>query len=221
MLRDEGRAPETLAKVLASSRYGGQLLERSPASVAVFGTSDARVPLTRAQLAITIRAAIARQDDDDATLLAIRLARRSELIRIAVANLTGALDRDGLELTLTDLMAATLQRLFEVAIRHVEKASDAELSTRITIIGMGRFGSRELGYARDADVVFVHGPAPGVDAQHAQSQVKQVVAFLREGLSVSEPDPAFGVDTNLRPDGKAGPMVRTSAFYVYLLQTLV
>ncbi|TWE12442.1 bifunctional [glutamine synthetase] adenylyltransferase/[glutamine synthetase]-adenylyl-L-tyrosine phosphorylase [Rudaeicoccus suwonensis] len=213
MLRDEGRAAEILAKVLASGRYVGQMLERAPSAVAVFGSKDARVPLTRAQLLTTMSAAITRQGDDEAALLAIRSARRSELIRIAVADLTQTLELDDLELALTDLTCATLQGALDVAIRHVENDVGTQLSTRIAIIGMGRLGGRELGYSSDADVMFVHDPLPGADAQQAQSHAEQVVAFLRSGLMASGPDPALGVDADLRPEGKAGPLVRTLASY--------
>ncbi|WP_265447071.1 bifunctional [glutamine synthetase] adenylyltransferase/[glutamine synthetase]-adenylyl-L-tyrosine phosphorylase [Flexivirga meconopsidis] len=214
MLRDEGRAAETLARVLAGSRYVGQLLERAPSAVSVFGSREARRPLSRDQLNSTMRAAIQRQDDDDAALLAIRSARRNELIRIAVAELSGELeDLDALEIALTDLAAATLQGALDLAIRHVEKESGTMLSTSIAIIGMGRFGGRELGFGSDADVMFVHDPLPGADAGIAQAQAEQVVGYLRTGLSASGPDPALGVDADLRPEGKAGPIVRTLASY--------
>ena len=213
MLRDEGNAAQTLAKVLASSRYVGDMLERAPAAVAVFGTRDARVPLTRDQLRQSMHAVIDRQADDDAAMTAIRSARRSELIRIAVADLSGSLDLDGLEIALTDLTAATLQGALEVAIRHVEREIGARLSTELTVVGMGRLGGREMGYASDADVMFVHDPRDGADSGAAQSQAEQVVAFLRSGLGSSGPDPALVVDVGLRPEGRAGPVVRSLASY--------
>jgi len=214
MLRDEGRAAETLARALAASRYVGQLLENAPSAVRVFGSHQALVPLTREQLLTVVRAAVDRQpDDDDAALLAVRSARRNELIRIAVADLTGAIDLDAVERSLTDLAAATLQGALELAIRHVEKASHTTLSTAISIIGMGRLGGREMGYSSDADVMFVHDPLPDADPHLAQSQAEEVVTFLSAGLSAAGPDPALVVDADLRPEGKAGPIVRTLASY--------
>ncbi|MFC6707461.1 bifunctional [glutamine synthetase] adenylyltransferase/[glutamine synthetase]-adenylyl-L-tyrosine phosphorylase [Flexivirga alba] len=214
MLRDEGRAAETLARSLAGSRYVGQLLENAPSSVRVFGSQHALEPLSRERLLTIMRGAVDRQpDDDDAALLAIRSARRDELIRIAVADMNGALDLDSVERSLTDLAAATLQGTLELGIRHVEKVSGSTVSTRITIIGMGRLGGREMGYSSDADVMFVHEPLPDADPRLAQSQAEEVVMFLANGLSAAGPDPALGVDADLRPEGKAGPIVRTLASY--------
>ncbi|HWC23957.1 MAG TPA: bifunctional [glutamine synthetase] adenylyltransferase/[glutamine synthetase]-adenylyl-L-tyrosine phosphorylase [Flexivirga sp.] len=214
MLRDEGRAAETLAKALAGSRYVGQLLENAPSAVRVFGSTQALHPMTREQLLTVIRAAVDRQpDDDDAALLAVRSARRTELIRIAVADLTGRLELDAVERALTDLAAATLQGTLELAIRHVEKSSGQALSTVITIIGMGRLGGAEMAYASDADVMFVHQPLPDADPQLAQSQAEETVTYLRNGLSAGGPDPALVVDADLRPEGKAGPIVRTIESY--------
>lgn len=219
MLRDEGRAAETLARSLAGSRYVGQLLENAPSSVRVFGSQHALQPLSRDRLLTVMRGAVDRQpDDDDAALLAIRSARRNELIRIAVADMNGNLDLDSVERSLTDLAAATLQGTLELAIRHVEKTSGTTVSTRITIIGMGRLGGREMGYSSDADVMFVHDPLPDTDARLAQSQAEEVVVFLSNGLSAAGPDPALGVDADLRPEGKAGPIVRTLASYAAYYQ---
>ncbi|WP_308420995.1 bifunctional [glutamine synthetase] adenylyltransferase/[glutamine synthetase]-adenylyl-L-tyrosine phosphorylase [Flexivirga endophytica] len=214
MLRDEGRAAETLAKALASSRYVGQLLENAPSAVRIFGSTHALRPLTRDQLLTVMRAAVDRQpQDDDAALLAVRSARRTELIRIAVADLTGKLELDAVERALTDLASATLQGTLELAIRHVEKETHTTISTGISIIGMGRLGGGEMGYSSDADVIFVHDPLPDADPQLAQSQAEEVVTFLSTGLSAGGPDPALVVDADLRPEGKAGPIVRTLASY--------
>ncbi len=213
MLRDEGGAAETLARALAKSRYVADLLERAPSAAALLGDPGALVPLERAAIITAMKASAARQDDDDKAVLGLRSTRRTELIRIALAELSGTLDVDGLEKAITDLTAATLHATLGIAVRRVEREQRERLSTRVAIIGMGRLGGRECSFASDADVLFVHDPLEGADPTTAQSQAETVVNFVRRELGGNGPDPALVVDADLRPEGKAGPIVRTLESY--------
>ncbi len=213
MLRDEGGAAQTLAKVLASSRYVGEMLERTTSAVSLFGSPKNLHPLPRAQILTAMRATVDRQDDDDAAVLAVRSNRRTELIRIAVADLAAMLDLDEVQVALGDLTKATLQAVLDIAIRHVERETGEPLMTRVAVIGMGRLGGDEMGYASDADVLFVHEPRDGADPQTAADQATQVVTYLRTALSGTRPGPGLAIDAGLRPEGKAGPIVRTLESY--------
>ena len=213
MLRDEGSAAETLARVLATSRFVSGLLERAPSAAALVGDKDALVPLSREAIITAMKAAASRQEDDEKAVVGLRSTRRTELIRIAIADLSGDLDTDAVETALSDLTAAALHVTLGIAIRAVEREAGERLSTRVAIIGMGRLGGRECGYASDADVLFVHDPAEGADPKTAEKQAETVVGFVRKHLSSAGPDPALGVDADLRPEGKAGPLVRTLESY--------
>ncbi|WP_328823527.1 bifunctional [glutamine synthetase] adenylyltransferase/[glutamine synthetase]-adenylyl-L-tyrosine phosphorylase [Metallococcus carri] len=213
MLRDEGSAAETLARALAKSRYVADLLERAPSAVALVGEAGSLTPIDREAIITAMRAAAARQDDDEQAIVGLRSTRRTELIRIALADLSGTIGLDEVEIALTDLTAATLHVALEVAIRSVEAGLDRPFATDIAIIGMGRLGGREVGYASDADVMFVHRPRDGADVADAQADAEAAIAFLRKHLSSSGPDPVLGVDADLRPEGKAGPIVRTFDSY--------
>ena len=81
------------------------------------------------------------------------------------------------------------------------------------MIAMGRYGGFELSYGSDADVMFVHQPAEGVEPQAASSYATAVVAEVRRLLSLPASDPPLEVDPDLRPEGKNGPMVRTVESY--------
>ena len=213
MLRDEGSAAETLARVLATSRFVSGLLERAPSAAALVGDKDALVPLGRDAIMTAMKSAASRQDDEEEAVVGLRATRRTELIRIAIADLSGDLDTDGVEEALTALTAATLHVTLGIAVRAVEKETGARLLTRIAIIGMGRLGGRECGYSSDADVMFVHEPAEGADPAKAQAQAETVIGFIRKHLGSTGPDPALEVDASLRPEGKAGPLVRTLESY--------
>ena len=81
------------------------------------------------------------------------------------------------------------------------------------MVAMGRLGGHEMGYASDADVLFVHEPLPGTDEEAATRAAHAVAEELRGLLARPGPDPALPVDAALRPEGRQGPLVRTLASY--------
>jgi len=81
------------------------------------------------------------------------------------------------------------------------------------IVAMGKFGGHEMGYASDADVLFVHDPLPGADEETATRAAQAVALRLRGMLAQPGPDPALRIDADLRPEGRQGPLVRTLASY--------
>ncbi len=78
---------------------------------------------------------------------------------------------------------------------------------------MGRLGGREMGYGSDADVMFVHDPAPRAAGDAAQAYALAAATRLRQLLSAVGPEPALPVDADLRPEGRNGPLVRSLASY--------
>ncbi|WP_392545364.1 bifunctional [glutamine synthetase] adenylyltransferase/[glutamine synthetase]-adenylyl-L-tyrosine phosphorylase [Oryzobacter telluris] len=213
LLRDEGSAAERLAHTLARSRFAADLLEQAPECVQFLGDSAGLTPRSREDVLRRMRSAAGRKDDPTSAVLAARTVRRSELFRIAVADLSGALPLEALGTSMTDLTAALLEVTLEVCLRDVEERTGAPALTRLLVVGMGRLGGGEQGYGSDADVMFVHDPLPGADEQAAQGQAMEVVKELIRLLGLRGPDPNLDVDASLRPEGKSGPLVRSLASY--------
>lgn len=211
MLRDEGSAAETLAHVLARSRYAGDLLIRAPESVALLGDAEGSIPRTGEALLTTMQAATGRKKTPQDAMTAARVVRRLELFRIAVADLTGALDLAEIGAALSDLTSATLQSALEIATHRVQDETGEPLGTRLLVVGMGSLGGHQMGYGSDADIMFVHRPDDGADEAAAQKRARMVVQEVRRLLGAAGPDPQLVVDTDLRPEGKTGPMVRSLA----------
>ncbi len=218
MLRDEGAAAERLAHVLARGRFAAELLQQAPESVAVLGDDSGLRPRTSAALRSEVLGVVGRQDDPARAVTAARGVRRRELFRIATADLLGRLDLDDVERALSEVASAVVEGALDVARRAVERQLGTPLPTRMLVVGMGRFGGRELGYGSDADVLFVHDPLPGADEHAAQTAALAVAAELRRLLAGSGPDPALQLDADLRPEGKQGPLVRTLASYAAYYQ---
>lgn len=209
----EGSGAEQLARVLARSRYAAAMLERSPSAVSLLSSSEPLRPRDRAAITEQMQRAAARHDDVEAAAHAVRAVRRTELLRVSVADLLGEIDLDTVEEGLTEITAATLQVLLDLAERQVAAERDGAAPCAIAVIGMGRFGGRELGYSSDADVMFVHEPHDGADDQDAQEHALAVVTELSRLGKLNGPDPAFEIDASLRPEGKSGPLVRSVESY--------
>ncbi len=95
LLRDETKAAERMARVLASSRYATGLLLRAPEAVAMLGDDAELVPRTLPALRAEMMAAAQRYGDQaDTAAAAVRSARRRELLRIAAVDIGGATPRN-------------------------------------------------------------------------------------------------------------------------------
>ena len=218
LLRDETKAAERMAHVLASSRYAAGLLLRAPEAVAIFGNDAELSPRSLTGLRAEMLAATQRHGDDaEAAVTAVRSIRRRELLRTASADVLGAAG-PGAALAatgeaLTSVTRASLEAALSVALHKVAAELRRPLPTRFAVIAMGRFGGHECGYGSDADVLFVHDPRPGRPEQEASDAAHAVAAELRRLLMLPSPDPVLLVDADLRPEGRQGPLVRTLAAY--------
>src|SRR6185437_4192006 len=107
-----------------------------------------------------------------------------------------------------------LEAALEVASRAVaDEHGLAELPIEFAVIAMGRLGGAEVGYGSDADVLFVHEARDG-DEQRAVRIAIELAGKLRALLGApSSTDPPFGVDADLRPEGRNGPLSRSLESY--------
>ncbi|APH01664.1 glutamine-synthetase adenylyltransferase [Janibacter indicus] len=213
LLRDEGEAAQILAHTLGASRFAGDLLLASPEAVQMLGDPDGLRPREREEILKRMRAAASRRDEADAAVASIRAIRRAEIFRVAVADLQGRINLEQVGDALTDISEAVIQASLEVVVRAVEADRGAPVGTDLLIVGMGRLGGSEMGYSSDADVLYVHEPHEGTDDQAAQEAALAVVGELRRLLGAPGSDPPLGLDADLRPEGKSGPMVRSLASY--------
>ena len=211
-LRDEGEVAHRLAFLLGTSRYATDLLEREPQGVRMLGAD--LTPLSAEALTTEMQAVAARQVDPEKAVWAIRAVRRRELLRIACGELVAETDVALVGHALSRLTDATLEATLAVVMESVRAARGLEAQpARMAVVAMGRYGGFELSYGSDADVMFVHEPVAGVEAQVAAGYAQAVVGELRRLLSLPATDPPLVVDADLRPEGKQGPLVRTLASY--------
>ncbi|HEV7896293.1 MAG TPA: bifunctional [glutamine synthetase] adenylyltransferase/[glutamine synthetase]-adenylyl-L-tyrosine phosphorylase [Planosporangium sp.] len=204
LLRDEGPVALRLARLLGLSRYVTDLLSRDPEALRLLADDTELVPRSTEVLCDGFQAAAARHPKPEQAIAAVRALRRRELLRIACADLLGLLDAGTVGEGLAAVTDATLAAALAIA-------NPAGLP--FTVIGMGRLGSAEMNYPSDADVLFVYEPPPGMPDDAAGGAAHSVAEELRRLLSMPCPDPPLGVDADLRPEGRQGPLVRTLDAY--------
>jgi glutamate-ammonia-ligase adenylyltransferase len=211
-LRDEGLIAERLARVLSTSRYTTALLEREPEGVRILGES--LQPLGTETLVAEMRGVVDRHGDLAAVVHLIRGIRRRELFRISAGELVGVLDIEQVGAALARLTDAVLESTLGAVMAEIAAQRGLDVPpTRIAIVAMGRYGGFELSYGSDADVLFVHQPVEGADAELAATFARAVAERLRALLSSPGPDPALALDADLRPEGRQGALVRTLDSY--------
>ncbi len=137
----------------------------------------------------SLTAFLEREEDG---LAALRRWKRRELLRIAARDLLGAADLPGVGRELTGLAEVCL----DGALDHVAPA------TPVAVIGMGKLGGRELNYASDVDVLFVHEGDAEVAARAARQLLAAMAAPTADGI-------VFRTDADLRPEGRSGPLSRS------------
>jgi glutamate-ammonia-ligase adenylyltransferase len=216
MLRDSTAAAERLCHVLSGSRFITDLLEVSPESAAWLGDERELVPLTFENLWSENAAKMKRHPAPGTAMRMVRLNRRRELLRIALADSAGIIDQDEVGRALSDVDRAAVLAALRVA--ETAEYDETEKLTDLLVVAMGRQGGREIGYGSDADVMFVHRALPGADDQLAQQQALRIVTRIAQLLNQPlKPavlaEPKLVVDADLRPEGKKGPLVRSLQAY--------
>ncbi|PZG02124.1 bifunctional [glutamine synthetase] adenylyltransferase/[glutamine synthetase]-adenylyl-L-tyrosine phosphorylase [Micromonospora deserti] len=227
LLRDSGPVARRLARVLSLSRYAADLLAREPEALRLLAEESELTSRPRGVLCEGFAAAAARHTDPVEATRAVRALRRRELVRLACADVLcragslapasprpdggrpGLTDITAVGTALSDVTDATLA----AALRIARAAQPSLPGLRFAVIGMGRLGGYESNYLSDADVLFVYDPPPGADESAASTAAHAIAEELRRLLGMPAPDPPLGVDADLRPEGRQGPLVRSLAAY--------
>ena len=146
----------------------------------------------------------------------LRIAYRGALLRIAARDLCAP---EPLEAVadiadeLSDLADATLEAALSISRL---KLGENALKTRLAVVGLGQCGAQELNYVSDVDVLFVAEPVLGSDGaplvtndQAVQIATRMAAEMTRICSAHTAAGTIWEVDVALRPEGKAGQLVRT------------
>jgi glutamate-ammonia-ligase adenylyltransferase len=175
--------------VRAASQSLGEFLDQDEAASSLLGAADLPSPVAYAE---TLSRAVAEDG-----IRGLRLTQRRFLVQIAAQDLTRYISLERVGLALSDLADACLQASLEFA------GAPGELS----VVAMGKLGARELNYVSDIDVMFV--------TRGDLTRATRAAEELLRGLGEQVPEGrAYAIDAALRPEGKAGPLVRSAESYL-------
>jgi glutamate-ammonia-ligase adenylyltransferase len=216
--------PETmrlLITLFAESQFLTDLFLNRPELIDTLIRVDlTRFEKSRREMLAELRDGIAEHGDIEAKLNALRRYKTEEFIRIGLHDLGGALELVQVLTQLSKLAEACLQAAVDLTLAELEQKYGPVPHGQFVVIGGGKLGGRELDYNSDLDLIFVYNA--GAEAQSA-SGLSAHEYYVRAGQKLltylgapTEEGIAYKVDMQLRPSGKAGPLVSSlDAFREY------
>jgi glutamate-ammonia-ligase adenylyltransferase len=178
-------------------------------------------PLHTAELSVELCRLLEAVGDDDLEQEMERLRQfaQGNRLRVAAADIVGAIP----------LMVVSdyLSEIAEVTLRHVQASAWRDMTRKhgrpgrmegleqgFAVIGYGKLGGIELGYASDLDLVFLHGSTDLNAVTDGARSVANEVFFARMGqrlihmLATATPSGVlYETDMRLRPNGNSGQLV--------------
>ena len=195
-----------LAALMGASAWAADYLTRHP--ILLDELLDARVLMEepdhgswRAELA---RMLAENAGDQEREMDALRHFQHAQSFRLLAQDLAGRLTVERLADHLSALADVVLEATLAACWRHLA-GSDAP-PPRFAIIGYGKLGGKELGYASDLDIVFVYDvDADDPDGDAKLARYSRLAQRMNTWLTSNTPaGQLYDTDLRLRPDGAKG-----------------
>lgn len=117
-----------------------------------------------------------------------------------------------------DDVTAELSRLADTVIGATlqQEAAQPEADGRLAIFALGKYGSREMTFDADVDVLFVGAESAAQTMDQLERLARRIVSRLSEVRSEGR---LYDVDARLRPEGRNAPLVVEKNAYLTYLST--
>jgi glutamate-ammonia-ligase adenylyltransferase len=231
LLTDQPQALAQLVKLFAASGWIAQHLTRYPLLLDdLLNPATLYAPLDRQQLALELEQQLQHvpADDPEEVLNALRYFKQTQVLRVAAADVSGAMPLMIVSDHLTEIAEVLLRKVLELAWTDLLPrfgqprcvVEGVERDAQFAIVAYGKLGGIELNYGSDLDLVFLHdsaghrqltaGPRQIDNAAFFAKLVQRIIYFLTTRTGAGD---LYEVDTRLRPSGRAGLLV--SAFEAF------
>ena len=152
-------------------------------------------------------ACLASGDDIERQYEILRHAKQTILFRLNVADIEG---RIGV-MALSDELTTLADLLLDFTVRLAWKSLHGnERFQGFAVIGYGKLGSKELGYASDLDLVYVYDAKATVASDRFGRLAQRINSWLN---TMTAGGVLYETDLRLRPDGAAGLLVTSLDAY--------
>jgi glutamate-ammonia-ligase adenylyltransferase len=202
-----------IAQLMAASAWGADYLTRHPILLDELLDSHALLAepdwdTWRRELAAVLAL---HAGDSERQIDALRHFQHAQAFRLLVQDLNGLLSIERLADHLSALadivLAATLSCCWEVV------RGDDRDDPHFAIVGYGKLGGKELGYASDLDLVFLYDDPRDAAAERYARLAQRLNAWLTSATAAGR---LYETDLRLRPDGVSGLLVSSlDAFRQY------
>jgi glutamate-ammonia-ligase adenylyltransferase len=201
LLAEHPEALVRVAKMIGASSWAAEFVTRHP--LLLDELLDDRVlyaPPDWAAYERGLRAALAAAGDDiERQMNLLREHHQGQVFRLLAQDLAGLTTVEKLADHLSELADRTLGVTIGQAWQHV-RTRHCEVP-RFAVIGYGKLGGKELGYASDLDIIFLYAD----EDEAAQENYVRLAQRLNNWLTLrTSSGTLFDTDLRLRPSGDKG-----------------
>ncbi len=213
------------AHLMVRSRWAARLLARHPILLDELTRTAASFAATdwRAERASLAAECAALSGDVERLLDHLRHFKQRHMLRFTIADIEGELP----VMALSDELAMLADTILDVTVVEAARSLGLEtgdspgfsrLSSRensgtvpngFCVVGYGKLGGKELGYASDLDVIFLYDEA-GAGAEQLARVAQRVNTWMTSHTAAGV---LYDIDMRLRPDGASGLMVGSIAAF--------
>ena len=142
------------------------------------------------------------EGDTEKQMDVLRHFKHVQTMHWLAQDLAGTLSLETLSDDLSDLACAILREVLRLAWRDVRQRHREDPA--FAIVGYGKLGGKELGYASDLDLVFLYEDAAPEAPENYGRLARRINHLL---TSLTSAGVLYDVDLRLRPDGVSGLLV--------------
>jgi glutamate-ammonia-ligase adenylyltransferase len=207
LLQQYPQALMKVAELIGSSSWAAAYLTRHP--ILLDELLDPRiyeVDIDWPNFHNELRQRLAEHDDDPERQMDIlREAHHEQVFCLLVQDLAGLQTLEHLSDHLAELADIMVQTTLDLCWGKLkQRHPHPELPPKFAVIGYGKLGGKELGFASDLDLVYLHDdPEPGAGELYARL-AQRMNTWMSSQTSAGL---LFETDLRLRPNGEAGMLV--------------